>query len=246
MNESQWKRLPWVRGVDVLLSGEDWVAVNKPAGILSHPNSEKDAGRAILSLPWDAEAETYHDASTDLPAIRLCHRLDGPTSGILLLAIGSGADWFIRAFEEGRINKSYRAVVVGRPRERDFVWKDRLQRGKENGKLRVRVGEDGLRAETSGSELGFRRDGIPLTLLKLTPGTGRTHQIRVQAAKHGLPILGDRNYGDFAANRSFRQRHNSQRLFLHAAELSWKREGRKLRVVSTAPEEFMCLFPRAK
>ncbi|MBC2604108.1 RluA family pseudouridine synthase [Puniceicoccus vermicola] len=243
MKEQDWKKLPWMKGVEVLISGEDWVAVNKPAGVLSHPNGPKDADRAVLSLPWSDETEVFGAPDGDFPEIRLCHRLDGPTSGILLLALADQADWFIKAFEEGRIHKTYRAVVAGRPRSRTFVWKDRLVRGNEEGKLRVRVGGNGMRAETAGSEVGFRRDGIPLSLLKLEPGTGRTHQIRVQAAKHGLPIIGDRNYGDFGANRAFRRKHSTQRLFLHATELSWRREGRKIRVVSTPPEEFSELFP---
>lgn len=245
MKEADWKSLPWGRGVEVLLCGEDWVAVSKPAGVLSHPNSPEDRKRAVVRLAWSPEEESYLQAEDRGPGIRLCHRLDGPTSGVLLLALADRAEWFLKAFEEGRIRKSYRAIVVGRPRSPSFVWRDRLVRGREGGKLRVQVGGNGQRAETTGSELAFRRDAIPLSLLKLEPGTGRTHQIRVQAAKHGLPILGDRNYGDFAANRSFRQRHNSQRLFLHASELSWNRDGRKIRVVSTPPEEFSRMFPKA-
>jgi len=245
MRESDWKQLPWGRGVEVLLCGEEWVAVYKPVGVLSHPNGPKDRGRAVLSLGWSGEKESYLQNGDNGSAIRLCHRLDGPTTGILLLAVAERADWFLQAFEEGRIRKTYRAVVVGRPRSPTFVWRDRLVRTREEGRLRVQVGGQGQRAETSGRELAFRREGIPLSLLKLEPQTGRTHQIRVQAARQGLPILGDRNYGDFAANRTFRQQHNSQRLFLHAAELSWKRDGRKIRVVSTPPEEFSELFPNS-
>tara|TARA_R100000027_G_scaffold37442_1_gene27529 strand:- start:3154 stop:3891 length:738 start_codon:yes stop_codon:yes gene_type:complete len=243
MNKFDWKRLPWNRGVEVLYAGDDWVAVNKPAGTLSHPNGPSDADRSVLQMEWIGEDETFRSENEKIPDIRLCHRLDGPTSGVLLLALADRAEWFLKAFEEGRIRKTYRAVVVGRPRSRTFVWRDRLVRGSEEGKLRVRVGGNGARAETAGAELKFIRQTIPLTLVKLEPGTGRTHQIRVQAAKHGLPILGDRNYGDFRANRSFRRGQGTQRLFLHAVELEWKRDGKKIRVVSTPPEEFSSLFP---
>ncbi len=244
MREEEWRQLPWAKGVEFLRGGEDWVAVDKPAGVLSHPNGPGDADRAVLPLPWSEDGEVYRFAGGGHPDIRLCHRLDGPTSGVLLLAVADRADWFLQAFEEGRVRKTYRAVVVGRPASKTFLWRDRLVRGKEDGRLRVRVGSGGLAAETSGTELQFVRETIPLTLLQLEPGTGRTHQIRVQAAKHGLPILGDRNYGDFGANRSFRRKHNSQRLFLHATELSWMRDGRKIRVVSTPPDEFSRLFSK--
>ena len=241
MTEAEWKALPWGKGVRVLSSGQDWVAVEKPAGILSHPNGPKDNNRSLLKMPWKPEEEVYGEEGS--LEIGLCHRLDAPTSGILLLALPAGVDWFAKAFEDGRVKKTYLAVGVGRPRNRSFAWKDRLVRGREEGKVRVRVGGNGVQAQTDGRELEFRRDPLPLTLLELKPHTGRTHQIRVQAAKHGLPILGDRNYGDFGANRIFQRAKGSQNLFRHAAELVWKREGRDIKVVSKPPEDFGKLFP---
>jgi 23S rRNA-/tRNA-specific pseudouridylate synthase len=63
--------------------------------------------------------------------------------------------------------------------------------------------------------------GVPvLTLLELTPHTGRTHQLRVQCQKRRLPIVGDTTYGDFAKNRTFSQKSSSNRLFLHASSIS--------------------------
>jgi 23S rRNA-/tRNA-specific pseudouridylate synthase len=61
--------------------------------------------------------------------------------------------------------------------------------------------------------------GAQLTLLKLEPITGRTHQLRVQCAFHGVPIVGDGTYGEFVFNREFARRTGHKRMFLHAASL---------------------------
>ncbi|MFP4493665.1 MAG: RluA family pseudouridine synthase [Puniceicoccaceae bacterium] len=246
MNPGQWKSLPWHPKVRVLDSDDEWVAVEKPAGVLSHPNGPGDRGRCLLRAPWEKRTESYRPGEGPDGGIGLCHRLDGPTSGVILLAAGEGVGRLRRAFEDGRIRKRYWAVVVGRPEQRRFLWRDRLVKEKEGGKVRVRVGSSGREAETRGEEKDFRRDPLPLALLLLEPGTGRTHQLRVQAARHGLPILGDRNYGDFGANRVFRSRFSTRRLFLHAWDLRWTWKGREARVAAEVPGEFVSLFSAAE
>ena len=58
-------------------------------------------------------------------------------------------------------------------------------------------------------------------LEKLEPHTGRSHQLRVQCAKRGLPIVGDRTYGNFAANREFVKGGGARRMFLHSLEIGF-------------------------
>ncbi|MEM0965620.1 MAG: RNA pseudouridine synthase [Verrucomicrobiota bacterium] len=241
MIPSEWRALPWCRGVRVASSGVDWVVVEKPEGVLSHPNEEGDRSRSVLCLPYQPDKEEF--TVTSELSLRLCHRLDGPTSGLLTLATGEKANWFRRAWEEGRVKKDYWAIVVGRPRDREFSWTDRLVKKRVSGKIRVEVGASGIAAETRGREITFSRNALPLTLLQLQPRTGRTHQLRVQAAAHRLPILGDRQYGDFRANRLFRQKSRGSRLFLHASRLQWKEGGRVMKVGSAIPQEFVDCFP---
>jgi len=75
-------------------------------------------------------------------------------------------------------------------------------------------------------------DACGLALLSLRPETGRTHQLRVQAAAHGLPIAGDERYGDFAANRFLAAEIGLKRMFLHAFRISLRhpRTGHVLRL----------------
>ena len=59
-----------------------------------------------------------------------------------------------------------------------------------------------------------------VSLIRLEPQTGRSHQLRVQCAKRGLPIVGDKTYGNFAANRLFARAGGARRMFLHSLEVS--------------------------
>src|SRR5581483_1436352 len=81
-----------------------------------------------------------------------------------------------------------------------------------------------------------------ISLIRLEPRTGRSHQLRVQCAKRGLPIVGDQTYGDFPRNREFARLAGTKRLFLHSLETSFDYEFRGQRVTFTAsaplPEEF--------
>jgi len=236
-----WEDLPWAERVRILDAGEQWVAIEKPQDVLSHPNDAENGRRAVLKAAWDEEEEAF--SLNERLGVGLCHRLDAPTSGVLLLACGKSLEWFRAAFEEGRMRKKYWAVAIGRSRKSRFVWKDRDSKQNTNGTLRASVADSGKIAETEGREVGFRRTALPLSLLELFPATGRTHQIRVQAAKHGIPILGDRVYGDFRANRAFQRGGRSRRLFLHAKELSWKHDGKVTVVRSPIPREFSDVFP---
>jgi len=92
-------------------------------------------------------------------------------------------------------------------------------------------------AETQATTLRLGRSTPTLALMKLEPRTGRSHQLRVQCAEHGLPIVGDQTYGDFKANREFARDRAERRLFLHAVETSFDYEwqGRTHRFVAKAP-----------
>jgi 23S rRNA-/tRNA-specific pseudouridylate synthase len=88
------------------------------------------------------------------------------------------------------------------------------------------------------SATGSRR----ISLIELAPRTGRSHQLRVQCAKRGLPIVGDRTYGDFRANREYVRAGGPKRMFLHSLSIAFDYElGGRLNGFSAAaplPPEF--------
>ena len=215
---------PWGEGVQIAaLDGNGLIAVDKPAGILSHPNRKGEASGCLLNVPYDEEVQAFQlgrGPDADKP-LYLLNRLDSATSGLLLMTVNERLRDLIRdAFEKRRIRKVYEALVFGTSRrEGSNLWKDRLSVSKSQGGLRATVGS-GVTAETkllSSQPI----PGIPvMSLLTLSPQTGRTHQLRIQASKRGLPIVGDRTYGNFAKNKHVARSKGLKRLCLHCTETS--------------------------
>ena len=219
-----WAALPLGRGVTLLNRDRAGLAaLSKPAGILSHPNRPGEESRSLLAAPYDLEGEFYHwPAAPGGPARRLwlLNRLDSATSGVILVAAGGPLADGIRAqFKQKQVKKVYVALVFGRPVRASEVWRDRLAVAKRQGV--VRTGAGPIPAESRMSLLRTAAGPPPLSLLRLEPRTGRSHQLRVQCADRHLPIVGDQTYGDFRRNRDFARRASTERLFLHSFETAF-------------------------
>ena len=219
-----WAALPLGRGVTLLNRDRAGLAaLSKPAGILSHPNRPGEESRSLLAAPYDLEGEFYHwPAAPGGPARRLwlLNRLDSATSGVILVAAGGPLADGIRAqFKQKQVKKVYVALVFGRPVRASEVWRDRLAVAKRQGV--VRTGAGPIPAESRMSLLRTAAGPPPLSLLRLEPRTGRSHQLRVQCADRHLPIVGEQTYGDFRRNRDFARRAGTERLFLHSFETAF-------------------------
>jgi RluA family pseudouridine synthase len=210
------------------------VVVNKPAGVLSHPNlGRADAGSpAAFEGRYDADRRCF-----DGPAGRvwLIHRLDQDTSGALLAALDEKTAERCRAlFEEGAIQKRYLAIVRGSPPPRG-VWLDHLTTAKSAGAVRTQV----VKGRPPNAELRYEvllhSEEHRLSLIDIQLITGRTHQIRVQAASRQHPLAGDDVYGDFAMNRRLKASLGLKRLALHAHRLEFKHPASGLKTVLEAP-----------
>lgn len=212
------------------------VAFNKPAGILSHPNEGSDQPRSLLTCSYDHQDEAYKWAGGG--RLWLLNRLDGATSGVILLAAGAALARAIKEqFARKQVHKVYEALVFGKPAERNQVWRDLLAVQKQGGKVRTTAGAGNIPAETRAQFLGHQQGAFSTSLLRLEPRTGRSHQLRVQCAKRGLPIVGDQTYGDFALNRTFTKATAEKRLFLHSLETGFEYEfaGKKFKFRAHAP-----------
>ena len=95
---------------------------------------------------------------------------------------------------------------------------------RRGGKIRTVANAGHVPAESRMSVVQSGRKEPRVTLLRLEPRTGRSHQLRVQCAKRGLPIVGDQTYGDFARNREFAKRAGTKRMFLHSLETTFDYE----------------------
>ena len=220
------------RSLDILAETDDWVAVSKPAGLATIPGRGEDdsvlerLGRE-LGLP---------STGTIDPRIRVVHRLDKDTSGVLLFAKHSAAQRHLsHQFQNNTIAKEYLALVVGRPTENEGEIDAPLGRHPASHLRMAVVRHGGRPAKTAWRvEEAFRH----FTLLRVFPKTGKTHQIRVHLQSIGLPLAIDPLYnaprGGAAPGlllssfkRGYRpdgasERPLIERLTLHAERLSFQ------------------------
>jgi 23S rRNA-/tRNA-specific pseudouridylate synthase len=233
--DSFWAGLPLGNGVALLARDPNGLAaLDKPAGVLSHPNAPGEDRRALLTAPYDPAEECY---AWDGGRLWLLNRLDSATSGVILAAADGVLAAGIRAqFRRREITKVYRALVFGVPRAPAEAWRDRLAVERRGGRIRSSAG-GGLPAECAMRLLRAGRGEPGVSLLELEPRTGRSHQLRVQCARRGLPIVGDQTYGDFRRNREFARLAGTKRMFLHslATRFSYEFGGRNFAFAAAAP-----------
>jgi len=209
--EDFWADVPFGPGVArVALDANGLAAMDKPEGVLSHPNTPRDEGRSLLRARYDAEEELW-----------LINRLDSATSGLILAATSAAVASEARAqFQRRQVRKAYQALVFGKPRQAAETWRDVLEVRKQGGRIRTSAGAGNLPAECRMTLVRSGTGPPRVSLIRLEPQTGRSHQLRVQCAKRGLPIVGDKTYGNFAANRLFARAGGARRMFLHSLEVS--------------------------
>lgn len=221
--------LPLGREVQVLsVDSNGLIALSKPAGVLSHPNGPGEETRSLLQTSYTLEGEffAWTDPESGQPRrLWLLNRLDSATSGVILAAWHEALATEIKAqFKRKQVRKVYQALVFGAPRQPIELWRDLLAVDKRGGQIRTaaRAGHIPAECRMSVVRSGHRQPRV--TLVRLEPRTGRSHQLRVQCAKRGLPIIGDQTYGDFARNREFARSAGTKRLFLHSLETSFDYE----------------------
>lgn len=190
----------------VVFEDDALLVIDKPAGVAVHGGSGISRG-VIEQLRLERPQARF---------LELVHRLDRETSGILLLAKKRSALTALHAaIRDNAIEKRYLMLVKGR-------WPDQRRRVKlplkktvlASGERRVSVEQGGQASETV---FHLNRHAGPYSLLEAELITGRTHQLRVQLAHLGHPILGDDKYGDFALNKAL-QKQGLKRMFLHSAQ----------------------------
>jgi 23S rRNA pseudouridine1911/1915/1917 synthase len=162
--------------------------------------------------------------------VGVVHRLDRPVGGVVLFARTSkAASRLAEQFRTGRVDKVYEAIVEGRVAVREGQLTDRLVKDRNTNVVR-RAGAADTRAKQS--TLNFRRlkTTPSATLLEIRPTTGRSHQIRVQLASAGHPILGDRKYGS--------KRHFEDGIALRAVRLTFEHPTTKVRITVEAPVDW--------
>lgn len=168
----------------ILFQDQRFVVLDKPAGLPAHPGPR--GGPSV--------EDCFPLLSRRKDGPWLAHRLDADTAGCLLVALRKTPLLAAQAaFAEGRVRKTYWALVRGVPAEASGRLRMHLRRvSTPQGGWRMMTGQDGSLAET---DWHVRGRTATSAWLELEPHTGRTHQVRVACAALGCPILGDGVYG---------------------------------------------------
>lgn len=163
----------------------------KPPGILAQSDGSLTPDMLTL-LKYDLKMRYNKPGSVFLG---LVHRLDQPVGGIMVFARNSKAAARLSAQIRARqLEKVYLAVVAGQPHPADGSLTDQLLKDRADGTVRVVAAGQGQAAWLDYTVLAFAADQRA-SLVAIRLGSGRPHQIRVQFATRGWPILGDHRYG---------------------------------------------------
>lgn len=205
--------------LEILYQDDVLVAVNKPAGMLVH-RSWLDTHETRFVMQTLRDQIGRH--------VFPIHRLDRPTSGVLLFALNSEmANVMCRQFEQKMVRKSYLAVVRGYVHGAGRIdyplkiqWDKIADKFSQEDKAPQEAVTDyeSLQLAEMPYAVG-RYQTARYSLLRLTPHTGRKHQLRRHMKHIFHPILGDTQYGDLHQNRALTEHTGCQRLFLHAEHL---------------------------
>jgi tRNA pseudouridine32 synthase / 23S rRNA pseudouridine746 synthase len=202
----------------ILHVDEDILAVDKPAGLLSVPGRGADRADCLIER-----------LRVRFPRVRLVHRLDLDTSGVIVFGLTAAAQAELgRQFEHRRVQKRYAALVAGVPAEAKGRVDLPLIVDWPNRPRQKVCHETGRPAQTAWRVMGVEGGNARMRLM---PKTGRSHQLRVHMQALGHPILGDPLYAE-------REAADWPRLMLHAEELRLTHPGTGLPMTLRAPVPF--------
>lgn len=214
----------------ILYEDDDLLAINKPANCVVHPALGHPRHTVVNFLAFHLSLQTQELR----PGI--VHRLDKDTTGVLLCAKNLHChEKLVDLFSSRNIQKEYLAVCYLKPRQNEictFIARDPKNRQK------MAVTPQGKIAETRLELLSFIP---PLSILRLFPKTGRTHQLRLHLSYLDSPILGDSLYG----NKTINQKFHATRQYLHAYSLSFIHPftQKPLLLKAPLPEDMQKYFP---
>jgi len=231
--------------LEILYQDKFLVAVNKPSGLLVH-RSWLDCHATEFALQKVRNQIGQY--------VYPVHRLDRPTSGILLFALDkdSAQDMMLQ-FSQHTTDKRYLAVVRGcmEDGELDYALKEKLDKIADK-----QAQQDKPAQEAFTQYRCLQQTELPIavrpynssrySLMELIPKTGRKHQLRRHMAHLRHPIVGDTSHGDGKHNAMFRENFDCHRLLLHAAYLSFNhpKSGKLIEINAPLDDFFQSLLTR--
>jgi len=239
--------------IRVIHTDDNFVAVDKPAGILTHKTGKDEEENTLAD--WARAHYPETKSVGDNPRLRpgIVHRLDKDTSGVLVVArTHNFFNYFKRLLQKREVKKTYIALVHGSLKSKKIIT---TPIGLRTGTVKHTAIPKNAAKNARGKKLKmikdalteiepietYIREGETYTLLYAYPKTGRTHQIRVHLASVGHPIVGDTLYG------GKRDTLGLTRHFLHAASIEFTlADGEIMHIETELPEELTNIMERLK
>lgn len=207
--------------LEIVFQDEYFVAVNKPAGMLVHRSwLDKHETQFVMQTLRDQIGQHVFPL----------HRLDRPTSGVLIFALSSEvASQVMPMFANHEMEKTYHAIVRGWIEESgrlDYALKVELDKIADKHASQEKEAQEAITDywPLAKVEVPHSTGKFPTTrycLMEMKPLTGRKHQLRRHMAHLRHPIVGDTTHGDGKHNKLFREAYDSHRLLLHASSLEF-------------------------
>ncbi|USD59174.1 tRNA pseudouridine(65) synthase TruC [Vibrio sp. SCSIO 43140] len=211
-----------IEPLEIVYRDDYLIAVNKPAGMLVHRSwLDKNETRFVMQTLRDQIGQHVFPL----------HRLDRPTSGVLLFALSSEiASKAMPMFAEHNIQKTYHAIVRGWIEEGDvldYALKVELDKIADKFADKDKEAQPAVTAYAplAKVEVPHSTGRFPTSrycLMEMKPKTGRKHQLRRHMHHLSHPIIGDTTHGDGRHNRLFRDHYDARRLLLHASCLEFE------------------------
>jgi 23S rRNA pseudouridine955/2504/2580 synthase len=231
------------RNFHVIHEDRDFLACNKPTGLVVHPGTGHLRCDTLIDLAaaYLCAGGQVRDPGDIAPA----HRLDRDTSGVILIAKNKPALRRVHeAIRAGAVVKQYTAICHRRPPDNEGEIAVKLIRGRDgHGETAMRVAERAEGGVFSRSVYRVSACEHGLSRVEVFLDTGRTHQIRIHCAHIGAPVVGDTRYGDPGLDKALFSRRPGvpRRLYLHAQKLEVPAfcGGKRLSIHAPLPGEFI-------
>jgi 23S rRNA pseudouridine955/2504/2580 synthase len=214
------------KDIDLIYEDANILIVNKPAGLLTHPDKPGEDTLIDRALFHIDRKDGISESQTFSPAV--CNRLDRNTSGIVIIAKNYKTLKAVNhSIRERWIKKLYLCIVPGRL-DKSGEIKGFLTKDEDLNMVSITEADEGegkeihTRYKTLGVSDDINEVGKQFSLLEVELVTGRSHQIRAHFASIGHPIAGDLKYGDKVINEYFRKKYGLKYQFLHAYKISFE------------------------
>ena len=230
--------------LEILYQDAYLVAINKPSGLLVHKSPiDKHETRFALQMVRDQVGQYVYPV----------HRLDKPTSGVLLFALSADvAKVMSDQFRSNVVEKTYIAIVRGYTEEEGLIDHPLKQMLDTKAQKAQGITKEVQEAQTlyerlDTVELPYAVSRYPVarySLLRLSPKSGRKHQLRRHMKHIFHPIVGDTKHGRGEHNQLFREKFDSHRLLLHAEKMYFVHPvtKEKLEITASFDQDFQKLF----